>query len=48
MKSKKQIRRHRNKSKKFTGKLIKGGGELEDNLFNACKSGDKDSLGSSG
>ena len=35
MKSKKQIRRPRNKSKKFRRKLMKGGGKLEDDLFDA-------------
>ena len=41
MKSKKQIKRPRNKSKKFRGKLMKGGGERENRLlFNACRLGD--------
>ena len=40
MKSKKHIRRHRNKSKKFRRKLMKGGGERENRLlFNACENG---------
>ena len=40
MKSKKQIRTPRNKSKKFREGNIKGGGELENQLFEACHRGD--------
>ena len=40
MKSRKQVRRIRNKSKKFR-KMKKGGGERENRLlFNACRLGD--------
>ncbi len=39
MKSKKQIKRPRNNSKKFRGKLMKGGESLNRQLFHACSIG---------
>ena len=42
MKSKKQVRRHRNKSKKFRGKLMKGGKSLNRQLLDACDNGNMD------